>query len=381
MSVPAFTRALLLRLTAAVIAAFALQACSSSGDKPKPAELPPNAALLGVAQAWSASIGAVNMPLTVPVAGDRVAVSSSDGAVSVLNASTGREFWRASAGEALTAGVGSDGQTAAVVSRSNHVIVLRDGKVLWRKRMNAQVYTAPLVAGARVFVLAADRSVHAFDGDSGARLWALQRPQGEPLVLRHSGLLMAVGDTLVVGISGRMVGINPLNGSVRWEVPIATPRGGNDIERLVELVAGVSREGNVICARAFQAAVGCVDVSRGALLWSQPSTGVSGISGDDRFVFGVESDGKIIAWNRNNGDRMWVSERLRFRGLSAPLAVGRSVVVGDQAGLLHLLSVENGTPLNRLPTDGSPIVTAPVLADNTLIAVTRNGGIFGFKPE
>jgi len=281
-SVPAFTRDLLLRLTAAVIAAFALQACSSSGDKPKPAELPPNAALLGVAQAWSASIGAVNMPLTIPVAGDRVAVSSSDGAVSVLNASTGREFWRASAGEALTAGVGSDGQTAAVVSRSNHVIVLRDGKVLWRKRMNAQVYTAPLVAGARVFVLAADRSVHAFDGDSGARLWALQRPQGEPLVLRHSGLLMAVGDTLVVGISGRMVGINPLNGSVRWEVPIATPRGGNDIERLVELVAGVSREGNVICARAFQAAVGCVDVSRGALLWSQPSTGVSGISGDDR---------------------------------------------------------------------------------------------------
>ena len=37
--------------------------------------------------------------------------------------------------------------------------------------------------------------------------------------------MLAVGDTLVAGLSGRMVGLNPLNGSVRWEAPIATPRG------------------------------------------------------------------------------------------------------------------------------------------------------------
>ena len=78
---------------------------------------------------------------------------------------------------------------------------------------------------------------------------------------------------------------------------------------------------------------------------------------------------------------MWTSDRLRFRGLSAPLALGRSVIVGDQTGLVHLLSVENGSPLNRLSTDGSAIIAAPVLVDNTLIVVTRNGGVFGFRPE
>jgi len=34
-----------------------------------------------------------------------------------------------------------------------------------------------------------------------------------------------------------------------------------------------------------------------------------------------------------------------------------------------------------LPTDGSAIVTAPVMAGGALVVVTRNGWIFGFKPE
>ena len=47
---------------------------------------------------------------------------------------------------------------------------------------------------------------------------------GEPLVLRQSGVLLAVEDTLVAGLSGRLVGLNPLNGTLRWEAPIANSR-------------------------------------------------------------------------------------------------------------------------------------------------------------
>ena len=61
----------------------------------------------------------------------------------------------------------------------------------------------------------------------------------------------------------QLAGLNPLNGSIRWEAPIATPRGTNDVERLVDLVGRVSRVGNSVCARAFQASVGCVDTGRG----------------------------------------------------------------------------------------------------------------------
>jgi outer membrane protein assembly factor BamB len=370
----------LVRALAAIFLIATMAACSGGSPKPKPAELEPVTPLVSARQSWNARIGAVNFPLEVTVSGNSVALASGDGTVAMLDAQTGRDIWRVALNTPIAAGVGSDGKVVVVVTKANEVVALQDGRELWRQKLSAQAFTAPFVAGARVFVLAADRSVNAFDGQTGRKLWAQQRPN-EPLVLRQSGVMLAVGDTLVVGLAGRLAGLNPSNGSIRWEAPIASPRGINDVERLVDLVGRVSRDGNNVCARAFQASIGCVDAARGSLLWSKPANGVQGIHGDDRLLFGTEADGTVLAWKRSDGERVWSVERLRHRSLTAPLVAGRSVVVGDFAGFIHLLSREDGSLLNRLPTDGTAIAAAPALAGTTLIAVTQNGGIYGFKPE
>jgi outer membrane protein assembly factor BamB len=374
-------------LATAALLATVLSGCSLMpsflGGRParaQPAELAPNPALIGVQQAWSARIGSVDFPLSVHATPELVTVASADGTVTAFNSATGREAWRAGVGRALTAGVGSDGKTTAVVTRDNELVALSQGQVLWRHKLAAQAYTAPLVAGGRVFVLGGDRSVSAHDGTTGRRLWLQQRP-GEPLVLRQGGVLLPVGDTLVAGQGGRLTGFNPLNGSVRWDAPIATSRGTNDVERLVDLVGSVSRVGDSVCARAFQAVVGCVDTARGTVAWTRPANGAQGVSGDERQLFGAESDGRLIAWRRESGEQGWVNTSLQWRILTAPLLVGRSVAVGDGNGFVHLLSREDGSLVNRLSTDGTAIAAAPVLAGNTLVVVTRGGGVFGFVPQ
>lgn len=368
-----------LRVGAAVLVAATLAACGGP-PKPKPAELPTNVALLGVRQAWTVRIPTVSFPLTTNVSGDTVTVAGADGTVVAIDARAGQEIWRASAGARLVAGVGSDGSMAAVVTANNELVALQGGKVLWKQRLPAQAFTAPLVAGRRVFVQTADRTLSAWDGQSGRRLWAQPRT-ADQLVLRKPGVLLAVGDTLVTGIGGRLVGINPANGSSRWESPIAAPRGTNDVERLVDLTGSISRLGDNVCARAYYATVGCVDASRGTLQWSKPASGAEGVSGDDRFVYGTEADGIVRAWSRSDGASAWQTDRLKYRDLTAPLAVGRSVIVGDSTGLLHFVSREDGSALNRVTPDGSAIVTAPVLSGNTVVVVTRNGGVFGYRPE
>jgi outer membrane protein assembly factor BamB len=228
--------------------------------------------------------------------------------------------------------------------------------------------------------LSSDRSVSAYDAATGRKLWIQQR-SSEALVLGQSGVIFALGDSLVAGLSGRLVAMNPLNGNVRWDVAVASSRGTNEVERLVDLVSGVSRIGDQVCMRAFQSAVGCVDGVKGSLVWSKPASGATGLGGDDVALFGSESDGKLIAWKRVDGERLWVSERLRFRSVTAPLLAGRAVVVGDDSGTVHFLSRDDGAPLNRLSTDGSPVVAAPILVGQTLVVVTQRGGIFGFRPE
>jgi outer membrane assembly lipoprotein YfgL len=371
------------RVPALVLLLVALGGCSMFGSgpaKPQPAELQPVTALVSARQTWATRVGPVNFPLDTGVSGNSVAVASGDGTVAQIDAQSGRDVWRFALNTPMAAGAGNDGKVVAVVTKANEIVALQDGREMWRQKLGAQAFTAPFVAGARVFVLAADRSVNAFDGQTGRKLWSQQRPN-EPLILRQSGVMLAVGDTLVVGLAGRLAGLNPSTGSIRWEAPIATPRGINDVERLVDLVGHVSRQGDVVCARAFQASVGCVNAARGNLLWTKPANGVQGLDGDDRFVFGTEADGNVVAWRRTDGERAWTTDRLRYRGLTAPLVVGRSIAIGDFTGYLHLLSRDDGSLLNRLPTDGTAIAATPVLVGNTLIAVTQGGGVYGFQPQ
>ncbi len=368
------------RRAALVVLAALLAACSSGPEKPKPKPLEPYTAAIAGRQVWSQRLEAVGFPLSVAVNGGTFTVAGSDGTVAALQADTGRELWRTSVGAKLAAGVGSDGRYAAVVTRDGELVVLDAGKLLWRKPLGARVTTAPLVAGERVFVLGVDRAVHAYDALDGRRLWLLRRP-GDPLTLAQAGLLMAYKDTLIAGQGPRVAGIDPLRGAIRWEVAVASPRGTNEVERLADVVAPAVRVGETICARAFQAAVGCVNAERGTLAWSKNVGGTEGIAADAQMLVGADASDRIAAWRSSSGEAAWSSEQLMHRGLSAPLAVGPTVVFGDAQGYVHWLSRDKGETLLRLPTDGSAVVAAPVLSGTTMLVVTRAGGLYAFRPE
>ena len=361
---------------AAVAAVVSLAACGSS--RPKPAEAVPVQVLQDIRTAWSVSVGEVNFPLVVSVREDRVALANSQGVVAVLDAKTGQDVWRLNLGQAIAAGVGSDGQQVAVITRQNQLVVMQNGKVQWQQNLPAQSFTAPLVAGARVFVLTADRSVLGFDGATGRKLWTQQRP-GEPLVLKQAGVLMAFKNTMLVGLSGRLTGIDPSTGSVRWESAIATPRGTNDMERLVDLVSPADRLGDVVCVRAFQSQIGCVNAERGQSMWTRVANGERGVSGNETVLIAALSNGVVQAWNRANGERLWDTERLKYRSLSAPLVTPRGVLVADSNGWLYLLSLADGALLNRVKLDGDELATAPVWAADRYVVVTREGRVTGFQ--
>lgn len=355
-----------------------ISGCAGSG-KPKPQPLAPLTPTIGASAAWTRHIEAVRFPLAVAVGRGLFTVADSDGTVLALEADTGREVWRSSAGAKLSAGVGSDGRFAAVVTRDGELVVLESGQVKWRKALGTRVTTAPLVAGERVFVLGVDRSIQSFDVIDGRKLWALQR-LGDPLTLAQSGVLAAFKNTLIVGQGPRMAGVDPTQGTVKWDVAVGSPRGANEIERLADLVGPPVRIGDTVCARSFQAAVGCVNAERGMSTWSKTIGGLDAVSGDAEFVFAGDASDRISAWKTASGEVAWETDKLRYRALSAPLSIGNSVVFGDEDGTVHWLSRESGDAQLRLPTDGSAIAVQPVVSGNTMLVVTRKGGLYAFRP-
>jgi outer membrane assembly lipoprotein YfgL len=349
-------------------------------DKPKPKALEAVTPKIAGRQVWAAKVDAVRFPLSVVSRDGQFVVASSGGALLGLEAETGRQLWSASTGAPLSAGVGSDGRFHAVVTTDNKLVTFEGASELWREQLNSRVSTAPLVAGERVFVMGVDRAVHAYDAKDGKRLWSLQRP-GDALTLLNSGVLVAVKDTLIAGQGPRLAGIDPNRGSLRWEVPIGSPRGTNEVERLADLVGPPVRLGTRLCARSFQVAVGCADAETGRLLWSRNTGGINAVGGDEEVIVGADATDRIVAWKTENGENLWTSERMLFRGLSAPASLGPAVVFGDFEGYVHFLDRKDGQPLLRLSTDGSPVTAKPVLSGTTLLVVTRNGGLFAFRPQ
>lgn len=361
-----------------VLAALVLAGCAA--DKPKPAPLQPLEAKIAARQVWRLDIGRVDFPL-VPAAQDGLFhLASGDGEVLAVQADDGQVRWRARVGSPISAGVGSDGRYTSVVTRGNEVITFDGGRELWRKRVPSAVMTPPLVAGERVFVMGVDRAVHAFDALDGRRLWVYAKP-GEPLTLAQASVVMPYRNSLLVAQSQRLTALEPTRGTVQWEVPLASPRGSNEVERLADLIGPATRVGPRICARAFQSAVGCADAGRGALLWSRNTGGAQAVGASEEFVFGGDASDRITAWRAATGDVAWQSEKLLHRGLSGALAVGPSVVFGDAEGWLHFLAAQTGDLQLRLPTDGKAIVGTPALAGTTLLAVTAAGGLYAFRPN
>jgi outer membrane protein assembly factor BamB len=369
-------------VAAAVLLGGLLAGCSvfNMSSAPKPAELEQLTPAIAGRVVWSSRIDSVKFPLSIAAVGEQFVVAGTDGTVQALQASDGRALWSANVGQKLAAGVGSDGRFAAVVTTSNEVVTLDAGQVLWRKTLPTPVVAAPFVAGERVFVLTVDRQVHAFDAKNGDKIWILRRP-GEPLTLAQPGIIAAYKDTLIVGQGTRMAGVDPLRGTIRWEASVANPRGTNEVERLADLVGPIMRSGEVLCARAFQSAVGCVNAERGGLMWTRNVGGTLGVGGDAKQVVGGDASDRLTAWSTVNGDVLWTAEQFLNRRLSTPLMQGPTVIVGDFEGHVHFLSAATGKTQLRLSTDGSAVAAAPVISGNTILVATKNGGLFAMRPE
>lgn len=355
-----------------------LAGCEST--KPPPTPLQPVVAQASDRVVWKGRVGSVRAPLGVATTPSLAVAASSDGQVTAFDAQTGAVKWTGRVPGKLSAGVGSDGRYAGVVTDDNQLIVLDAGAVKWQSTLPTRVVTAPLVAGERVFVLGLDRSVTAFDVRDGRKLWELRRP-GDPLALAQPGVLQPVQDVLLAGIGPKLTALDSVRGTVRQEWAIATPRGTNDVERLADLVAPVARSADTVCVRAYQATVTCLRVTDGRTAWTRPAPGYAGVAVAASIVAGADASDRITGWKLGDGAPAWSNQTLLYRELSAPGATDKALVFGDREGWVHFLSPADGRVLQRVATDGSAITTSPRMAGRTLIVTTRDGGVFGIRAD
>ena len=107
------------------------------------------------------------------------------------------------------------------------------------------------------------------------------------------------------------------------------------------------------------------------------------MAADARFAYVSDDRSSVIGLALDTGSSIWKQDRLLNRRISAPLSIGRAVIVGDYQGVLHALAREDGSLVGRVSTEGGWIAATPVRlqfgADDGLLVQSRNGGLFAFS--
>ena len=313
-------------------AALALLAGCGSTPAHPPAELTEIQPTATLKILWQGSVGSAEKNSFFPQAfGNVIYAVGADGSVTGFDKASGRPTVSIDAGERVSGGVGvggglvllgtPKGRGARVRTRGQASCGRRSSPAkCWRhrKRRKASSWCVPVMAGFT-----------GWTSRPASGKWMYQRATPALTVRTYAGVVVRRGGVFAGFPGGRLVALALANGNVGWEAVVALPRGTTELERVADVTslpvdrraAGVRRRvpgtGGLLRCVSRDPVVGarrvqrCGDRRRTRATFTSPTTRTP-----------------CMALDKTSGASIWRQDKLAGRNVSAPLALGRHVVVG-----------------------------------------------------
>jgi len=362
-----------------------LGACAGGKDTSEPpAELQPFEPTVQVDKLWSGKVGGkserLRLGLRPATDGARIYAGSYDGQVTSFDAENGDKVWSVKTGLSLTAGPGFGDGLLAFGTADGILLVLdaATGAERLRQATGSEVLAAPAVGSGVVVVRTVDGRLRGFSATNGATLWSVE--QSLPtLTLRGNTAPRVAGTIVVSGFNNGRVGAYEIaNGDPVWEVAIANPTGRSELERLVDVSAGLQIVGNDVYVVGYHGRAVGIDLQTGVVLWQQELSSYAGLGADFNNLYVTNDFDAVIALERDSGTQIWRQEALRLRDVTAPTRYANTLVVGDYEGYLHWLSPDDGSFMARARAAGQRISSAPLVVGQNVYVQGDDGTVAAF---
>lgn len=373
-----------------------LAGCSWWGSKPtglEPADLTRYKQTVGLEVRWDFDAGDGGRGGLQPaVTRDAVYVANARGYLWRLDRTNGNLVWKVKSEFAISAAVGAgDGLILAGGEKGELVAYDEAGKQLWKTRLSSEVLSAPQIADGVVVVRTGDGRIAGLSAKDGQRQWLYERSTPALVVRSHAGVAIQRGKVFAGFAGGKLAAINLNTGAVIWESAVSQPRGNTELERISDVTSAPVVDDEQVCAVSFQGRIACFDIAQGAMLWSREVSSDKGMTMLRKYLYITDANGAVLALDKASGSSMWKNDQLFMRGVSAPYALDKYIVVGDYKGYLHALNREDGGLAGRVVLENirgpfepdaletgipSPVLFAPVALGDGLLVQTRAGGVY-----
>lgn len=349
-----------------------------------PAELVAFEPSLDVRRVWRASVGRsadeLRLALSPASDGARIYAGGHDGEVAAFDAQTGRRAWVARTDLPLSAGPGYGDGVLAFGSNDGDLITLEaeTGEERWRLQVGGEVLAPPAIGSGVVVLRTVDGRLRGYSVLDGRLLWTVEHTVPS-LTLRGTTAPVIAGDAVAAGFDDGRVGVYELDdGEARWEAPLTAPSGRTELDRIVDIAAGLAVVGSDVYAVGYHSRVVAVTLETGLLIWQQEISSYAGLGAGFNAVYVTDEVGRVVALDRESGTQTWAQPALRLRDVTAPTFYRGTVVVGDLDGYLHWLDADNGEFVARERLGRGRISRAPIVVGDNVYAQSSDGTVAAY---
>lgn len=380
----------MMKKTLLLVLALVLQSCGDEDNSEPPAELVDFTPSAIIEQQWSASpnngIAHYYLYLEPLVLEDHLVTAGREGTVALLDIKEGDEVKTVELENVtLSAGVGGDRNTWVVATNNGELIAIdaASGKPKWQVATPSEVLSTPVMTADAVIIRTVDGHIQSYAADTGELNWSYSKVL-PALTLRGIGKPVVTREHVIVGQeNGHLVALTLESGEVAWDVALSVAKGRSEIQRLVDIDGHSELYGTVLYAVGFQGRIAAIDVTNGQFLWARSFSSETGVSVDNNAVYVTDERGHIWALDRYNGATLWKQDQLTAREVTRPVIIGDYLMVGDYAGVLHVLSQQDGAFIARddIGSEGNGMLVPPAYTGEIAIVSLRNGDIYAFTVE
>ena len=297
------------------------------------------------------------LDLQVGYNGSQMVVASRGGELSGFDKG-GARLWSLNVGNQITGGVTLDSLSqTAVISTRNGLVMAFDsatGAKRWEQQLSGSVLTPALISNNRVVLSANNGFLHGLSLQTGQSIWqfATQVPAisvrgtAAPTLLDAKTALLATAD-------GRLHAITIDNGLPLWSRRIGVGTGSSEVERMSDVDATPTIDGNQLYAISYSGQLLGIDLASREVQFVNELASLKSLAVNATQVVATSLDGKVVAYDRRNGQTLWESDALNYRKLTNPVMIGNYIAVGDLDGVVHLFDPATGNIVSRVETKGA----------------------------
>jgi outer membrane protein assembly factor BamB len=367
-----------LALAALLIAA----GCSKDKDVEPPAALVNFPTKLPVKKLWDEGVGGgkkqikLRLGLGPAIDNGLVFAASHKGEVLAVSLETGHRVWVKKLKMPISAGPAAGFGMVVAGSSKGEAVALDEttGKQLWRVRINSELLSSPAISQDVVVFRSVDGRLIGLDAHTGNSLWSVEQ-QVPRLSLRGTATPIIAKEAAISGFdNGKVMAVSLKTGDTLWDTALASPHGRTELDRLADIDSAVRVVGENVFAAGYQGRTAMLALDSGQQWWSHDMSSYRGLAVDNDAIYVAQSDGSVVALRQRDGAEMWRNDKLKRRGLSAPVVTSTAIALADFQGYLHWLDKNTGELVARERVAKKQRISSPPAGEGDVVVVLTDGG-------